>query len=158
MHAPIDLDELRARTGAELGVSGWVRIDQAMMDAHAATTGDAEWLHNDVERARAESPFGGTIAQGSLLLSNLVQLQEQVMAVGTDTPFRYALNYGFDRVRFIRPVRAGSRIRGRFEIAEVRPREDGRVVVVLGVTIEVDDEDDRPAVHAEWLGLLQPPT
>jgi acyl dehydratase len=153
---PIDLVELRSRIGAELGTSDWVLLDQAMLDAHAATTGDAEWIHNDVERAQVESPFGGTIAQGSLLLSNLVRLQEQVMSVSADTPFGYALNYGFDRVRFIRPVLAGSRIRGRFEVADVRSRDDGRAVVVLGVTLEVDDDDERPAVYAEWLGLLQP--
>jgi acyl dehydratase len=153
---PIDLAELRSRIGAELGTSDWVVIDQAMLDAHAATTGDAEWIHNDVQRAQAESPFGGTIAQGSLLLSNLVRLQEQVMSISTDTPFGYALNYGFDRVRFIRPVLAGSRIRGRFEVVDVRSRDDGRVVIVLGVALEVDDGDERPAVHAEWLGLLQP--
>jgi acyl dehydratase len=152
----LDPEALRGRVGTELGVSDWVIIDQAMVDAHAATTGDEEWIHNDPDRARAEAPFGGPIAQGSLLLSNLVRMQEQVLAVAADTPFGYALNYGFDRVRFVRPVLVGSRVRGRFEVAEVRMREDGRVVIVLGVDIEVDDGDERPAVHAQWLGLLPP--
>lgn len=149
-----DLDRLRGLAGSELGVSDWVPITQQMLDAHAATTGDRDWIHNDPERARAEGPFATTIAQGSLLLSHLVRFQEQVLPTLDNPAFAYALNYGFDRVRFVRPVPAGARIRGRLGLLEVRDREDG-ALVVFDVRVEVDDDDDRPAVVAQWLGLVR---
>jgi acyl dehydratase len=149
-----DLDRLRELAGRELGVSDWGPVTQQMLDAHAATTGDRDWIHNDPERARTEGPFGATIAQGSLLLSHLVRFQEQVLPTLDDPTFAYALNYGFDRVRFVRPVPAGARIRGRLGLRDVRDRDDG-ALVVLDVRIEVDDEDDRPAVVAQWLGLVR---
>jgi acyl dehydratase len=149
-----ELARLRTLAGGELGVSDWVTVTQQMLDAHADTTGDRDWIHNDPARAREEGPFGTTIAQGSLLLSHLVRFQEQVLPTLDEPVFAYALNYGFDRVRFVRPVPAGSRIRGRLGLQEVRDREDG-ALVVFDVRIEVDDEEDRPAVVAQWLGLVR---
>lgn len=113
---------LAAMRGSPLGTSAWLTVDQAMIDAHAEVTGDRDWLHNDPDRARRESPFGTTIAQGSLLLGNLVRFQEQVLSTVDDPAIAYALNYGFDRVRFVTPVPVGSRIRAHFEVKDPAPR------------------------------------
>ncbi|WP_052669083.1 MaoC family dehydratase [Nitriliruptor alkaliphilus] len=139
--------------GTSLGTSDWVTIDQGMIDAHADTTGDRDWIHNDVDRATREGPFGAPIAQGSLLIGNLVRMQEQVVRATADVGLAYALNYGFDRVRFVHPVRAGERIRAHLQLADLRPRDDGARVVTLEVTVEIEGRD-RPAVVAAWLGLL----
>lgn len=139
--------------GTSLGTSDWVTIDQAMIDAHAETTGDRDWIHNDVDRATREGPFGAPIAQGSLLIGNLVRLQEQVVRATADVGLAYALNYGFDRIRFVSPVRAGERIRAHLRLGDLRPRDDGARVVTLEVTVEVEGQD-RPAMVATWLGLL----
>jgi acyl dehydratase len=139
--------------GTHLGVSDWVTIDQAMIDAHAATTGDEHWIHNDPERAASEGPFGAAIAQGSLLIGNLVRLQEQVVRATSDVGVAYALNYGFDRIRFVRPVRAGERVRAHLRLLDRRSRDDGSTVVTLEVTLEVEGREG-PALVAHWLGLL----
>lgn len=138
--------------GSELGTSRWVTIDQAAIDAHAATTGDADWLHNDPDRA-AEGPFGAPIAQGSLLIGNLVRLQEDVVRATADAGAAYALNYGFDRIRFVTPVRAGERVRAHLTLLDRRERPDGATVVTLEVTLEIEGRE-RPALVAHWLGLL----
>lgn len=148
------LERMRELEGTELGVSDWVHITQEMVDAHAETTGDRDWIHNDPARAAAEGPFGGPIAQGSLLLSNLVRFQEQVLPTLGEPALAYALNYGFDRVRFVRPVVVGSRLRARIRLREVRERPDG-AVVVLEVRLELDDDREGPAAVAQWLGLLR---
>jgi acyl dehydratase len=145
---------LEALRGSSLGISDWLTVDQDMIDAHARTTGDRDWLHNDVERARREGPFGSTIAQGSLLIGNLVRLQEQVMSTVDDARFAYALNYGFNRIRFVRPVPAGGRVRLHLAVQDVQRREDGRWVLTLDVRLELDGAE-QPALVAEWLGLLQ---
>jgi len=143
---------LQDRVGEELGVSGWVAFDQEKVDQHADTTGDRHWIHNDPDRAARETPFGGAIVQGSLLLSSLFRFQEQVRSLAEDPVVAYALNYGFDRVRFLRPVLVGSRVRARFTISDVRERPDG-AVLVLDVHLEVDGEEE-PAMVAVWLGLV----
>lgn len=147
------LETISARVGQELGVSGWKTIDQAMIDAHAATTGDRDWLHNEPERAARESPFDGkTIAQGSLLLSLLVSFQEEIAPLAEEVP--YSLNYGYDRVRFIRPVLVDSRVRARMILKEVRPKGVDRAVVKTEVQLEVEGSET-PHVVAEWLGMVQ---
>ena len=144
--------EARNRTGEELGVSDWVTIDQARIDAHARNTVDQDWLHNDPERAAKESPFGGkTIAQGSLMLSMLVGFVDEIAPLADD--IAYALNYGFDRVRFVRPVPVDSRIRARMVLANVRPKGDGRYLVTIEATLEAEGAEE-PRLVAEWLGLL----
>lgn len=143
--------EARQRVGQELGLSGWVAIDQARIDAHARATGDEDWLHNDPARASREGPFGRTIAQGSLLLSMLVGFVNEIAPLADDVA--YALNYGFDRVRFVRPVPVGARIRARMRLADVRPKGDGRFVVVIDARLEREGESEPPLV-AEWLGLV----
>jgi acyl dehydratase len=138
--------------GTELGVSDWVTITQQMIDTHADTTGDAHWIHNDPERAAGQAPFGGPIAQGFLLLSHCSKFQEAVAPLADN--ILYALNYGFDRVRFLSPVPVNARIRGRLELSSVRKKDDTRYVVTTKVSIEVEGSD-KPAVVADWLGLVQ---
>jgi len=146
------LEQARRRVGEELGVSDWIAVDQRTIDDHARTTGDADWLHNDPERAARESPFGGrTIAQGSLLLSTLVGCVDRIAPLADD--IAYALNYGFERVRFVRPVPVGSRVRARMRLKDVRPRGEGRYLVTIEATLEQEGEE-RPRVVAEWLGML----
>lgn len=145
------IEAVRARIGEELGTSGWAVVDQARIDAHAGTTGDADWLHNDPERAAREGPFGATIAQGSLLLSLLVGFVDEIAPLSG--ALHYALNYGFDRVRFVRPVPVGARVRGRLRLADVRRKDAGRFVVVLDARLEREGAAE-PVLVAEWLGLV----
>ena len=135
------LDELQSLTGQEIGVSDWIEVTQPMIDSFAATTGDRQWIHTDPSR-------GPTIAHGFLTLSLLSTLLRQVVRVDDA---RMSINYGLDRVRFIAPVKVGSRIRGRFERASEEQREDG-TKVVWKVTIE-SDASEKPCCVAEWIVL-----
>jgi len=147
------LRALEARLGEELGASGWVALTQAKFDGFAAVTGDADWLHNDARRCAAESPFGGkTIAQGHLLLAHLSQAAEALMP--RPEGLRYALNYGYDRVRVIRPVSVGSRIRVRLRLEEVRRKGEGQYVVKTEAAVEVEGSAG-PHLVAEWLFFVQ---
>ena len=102
------LDELEALVGTELGTSEWVTVTQEMVNAFSKLTGDLQWIHLDVERARRESPFGGPIVQGLLTLSLIVKFRVEILEVRGVT--RY-INYGYDRVRFTAPIPVGSRVR-----------------------------------------------
>src|SRR2546426_10826145 len=137
--------------GRELGVSDWLTIDQARIDQFAACTGDHQWIHVDVERARRESPLGSTIAHGYLILALLPQFQYAIGIVpsGVDT----ALNYGLERVRFLAPVKTGARIRNRLELLAAEDKGGGRVLITMRNTIEIAGED-KPAMIAETLALL----
>ena len=144
--------ELDGLVGTEVAVSDWLPVTQAMIDAFADVTGDHQWIHVDVPRARAESPYGETIAHGFLTLSLVSRLLESTIVLDG---FRSGLNYGFNRIRFTGPVRAGRRIRGRFELAALEHLQplDGRtagVQTTWRVTVEVDGES-RPAIVAEWM-------
>jgi len=146
------LASLQAKIGQELGVSGWVEMTQEKFDTFAEVTGDKDWLHNDPERCARESPFGGTtIAQGHLLLAHLTKAAEDLMP--RPCGLLYALNYGYDRVRVIRPVPAGSRIRVRLKLNGIRPRGENQYVVKNEATIEVEGSDE-PHLVAEWLFLI----
>jgi acyl dehydratase len=149
--ASTTIENARRRIGEELGLSDWVTINQAKLDAHARNTGDEDWLHNDPARAARESPFGKTIAQGSLLLSMLVGFVNQIAPLADD--IAYGLNYGFDRVRFIRPVPVDSRVRARMVLKDVRPKGDSRYLVTIEATIEQEGTDE-PRLAAEWLALV----
>src|SRR3954464_11059270 len=105
------LDEISARVGTEVGVSEWILIDQARIDAFAEITEDRQFIHVDPQAA-ALTPFGGTVAHGFLTLSLLSRVAAEVMLVA-DT-LKMAVNYGFEKLRFIAPVRSGRRVRGRF--------------------------------------------
>jgi acyl dehydratase len=138
------IDELKTLTGQEVGVSDWLPVTQDMIDRFADVTGDHQWIHVDPERAKRETPFGSTIAHGFLTVSLLPQLSQQTITVKGD--YKMRINYGFNRLRFVSPVRAGSRIRARFTAQKVTDNE-----VTWLVTVDVEGQD-KPAVVAEWLG------
>lgn len=146
------LPELADRVGEELYVSDWLTIDQDMIDTFAEATGDHQWIHVDVERARAESPFGGTIAHGFLTLSLLSRLIGPALET---LPLKQGLNYGCDKVRFPQPVPAGGRIRARFRLEEVEAGQQGAVSCKILATVELEGAS-KPACVAEQILLLFP--
>ncbi len=146
MPTSFSLASLSALTGQELAVSDWLAIDQARITTFGETTGDTQWIHCDPARAAAESPFKTTIAHGFLTLSLIPHLVEQSIRF---EGARLALNYGLNRVRFVTPVPAGSRIRGRFAIAQVKSLDNG-LDVTLDCTVELEGAD-KPACVAEWI-------
>ena len=137
--------------GREMGTSDWIEVGQDRIDSFAACTGDAQWIHVDVARARRESPFGATIAHGYLTLSFIAPMMTQVGLVPRDA--KAALNYGLDKVRFIAPVKAGARVRGRLAIASAEPQTDGKVLLKAQCTLDIEGEA-KPALIAEILCLL----
>ena len=144
------LEDITARIGDELGASPWILIDQAAIDSFAEVTGDRQFIHVDPQAA-AHTPFGGTIAHGFLTLSLLSQMAASVMLVPQG--LRMAVNYGFERVRFIAPVRSGRRVRGRFVLAAAEEKRPGQWQFVHEVTVEIEGEE-KPALTAEWIGLI----
>ncbi len=137
-------DELTACVGSEIGVSEWLTVDQERINQFAEATGDHQWIHIDVERAKAESPFGGPVAHGYLTLALVVPLQKSVFRVdGT----KMGVNYGLDKARFPSPVMAGNRIRSRVELVESTPVEGG-IQVKFRHTVE-QDGGTKPACVAE---------
>jgi acyl dehydratase len=144
------LDEIRARIGSEIGVSDWILVDQARIDAFAEVTEDRQFIHVDPEAA-AHTPFGGTVAHGFLTLSLLSRMAAEVMLV-PDT-FRMGVNYGFDKVRFIAPVRSGKRVRGRFVLSRVEEKRAGQWEFLHQATVEIEGEA-KPALVADWIGLI----
>ena len=115
-----DFDDLRARVGQELGVSDWLTVDQSRIDQFAECTGDRQWIHVDVERARRESPFGGPVAHGYLTLSLLAPTALEIII--RPAGITQAFNYGLERVRFISPVKVGSRVRNRIKLLAVEEK------------------------------------
>ncbi|SFT69508.1 MaoC family dehydratase [Sedimentitalea nanhaiensis] len=144
------LDLAQQQVGTEVGVSNWITVDQTMIDAFARVTHDDQWIHVDPDRAAAQTPFGGTIAHGFLTLSLASRfaydcfpmLPGQVMGI----------NYGFDKLRFLSPVRAGSRVRGRFVLARVKKRNNTKLLREYTLTIEIEGQET-PALVGQWLGL-----
>ena len=141
-------EEIEAAVGEEIGVSDWVEIDQERVNAFADATGDHQWIHVDIEKAK-EGPFGGTIAHGYLTLSLVPWLGSQVFTL--DTPGA-KLNYGVNKVRFPNPVPVGSRIRATVKINGVSDVSAGKQLTV-GYTVEIEGQD-KPACVAESVVLL----
>lgn len=137
--------------GKELGISNWITVEQERINQFAACTGDHQWIHVDVERAKRESPFGGPVAHGYLTLSLLAEMNLDVGVVPHDA--LAAFNYGSDKVRFVAPVKAGSRIRTRVRLAQVSEQEGGRHLIKLANTVEIEGEA-KPALVAETLVML----
>lgn len=146
----ISVDALRQRVGQEIGVSSWHLVDQAMIDRFADVTGDRQFIHVDPERATADAPFGGTIAHGFLTLSLLSAMGQQALPAIEGR--RIGINYGFDRVRFLSPVRVGARLRGRFALEGVKHRSPHELALHYHVTVEIEGEA-KPALAAQWLTL-----
>lgn len=144
------LDEIRDQIGQEVGVSGWFLVDQARIDAFADATEDRQYIHVDPQAA-AQTPFGGTIAHGFLTLSLLSRMGGEVMLLPLG--LRMVVNYGLDRIRFLAPVRSGTRIRGRFVLDSIEDKAPGQVLMRHAVAVEIEDEL-KPALTAQWLTLL----
>lgn len=144
------IEQIRSRIGQEVGISGWLTIDQERITSFADTTQDRQFIHVDPQLA-AQTPFGGTVAHGFLSLSMLSRMAAEAMLVPDGV--KMLVNYGFDRVRFVAPVRAGKRIRGRFLLDCVEEKAPGQILLRHRVTVEIEDEE-KPALTAEWLGLL----
>lgn len=147
----IDVRTLRERVGEELATSDWLEVTQAKIDQFADATGDHQWIHVDAARAARESPFQTTIAHGFLTLSLVGALLRSAM---TPTGLKMAINYGLNRVRFIAPVPAGSRLRGRFAVGVVE-ETSGSIQVTWRATIEREGAD-RPVCVADWLVRYYP--
>ena len=145
------LSDLPRFVGKELGVSSWVTVDQSRIDQFAECSGDRQWIHVDVERARRESPFGGPIAHGYLTLSLVAAM---IMELGVIPPdAATGLNYGLDKVRFIAPVKAGARVRARAKLRSAEAQDDSRMLMRFDCTLEIEGEA-KPALVAELLCLL----
>src|SRR3954469_14005057 len=144
------LDEIRGRVGEEVGASAWLTIDQARIDSFAGATEDHQFIHVDPAAAIAAG-FGGTIAHGFLSLSLLSRMGAEAMLLPEG--MKMAVNYGLDRVRFLAPVRSGSRVRGRFVLDSVEEKAPGQWLMRHTVNVEIEGEA-KPALSAVWLGLM----
>lgn len=147
--APVAIDQLVANVGNEIGVSPWRVVTQQMIDMFADSIDDHQFIHVDPERA-AQTPFGGTIAHGFLTLSLLSAFSYE--SVPPLAGVEMGVNYGFEKVRFVTPVKTGARVRGRFVLADVNVRPSGWVQISTDVTVEVEGSI-KPALTARWLTL-----
>ncbi len=143
----VTLDQLAAREGQE-STSRWFPITQERIDAFATATEDTYFIHTDPERAKAETPWGGTIAHGFLTASLLSAMAYD--AVPRVAEAKHGVNYGFDRLRFVSPVPVGSNVRGRFRLDKLDRSKPGEVTLRWTVTVEIEGAE-RPALAAEWL-------
>ena len=136
--------------GQELGVSQWIAVDQDRINAFAEATGDHQWIHIDVERAQRESPYGTTIAHGFLTLSLIPGLSKDNYRVDNA---KMGINYGLNKVRFLAPVPAGSRVRLRSELVDAKKVNDSTVDLTVRQTVELDGSD-KPAAVAEVIARM----
>ncbi len=144
----VTIDEMKAMTGQPIGTSEWLTVSQEMIDKFADATGDHQFIHIDVEKAKL-TPFGGTIAHGFLSLSLMPVLTQM-----TDMPrldgIKMGVNYGGNKVRFLAPVRSGKRVRGHFKLLEIEEKRPGQFQQTIEYTLEIEGED-KPALIAEWI-------
>ena len=148
-HVPVT--ELSQYVGKELGRSAWLTIDQQRINLFAEATGDFQFIHVDPEKA-AKTPFGGTIAHGFLTVSLLSAMNYNCLPKIREQTL--GINYGFDKLRFMSPVKTGKRIRGSFKLAEARFRGAGMLMNTYEVTVEIEDER-KPALTANWITISQ---
>src|SRR5215471_3096879 len=141
------LEELKDHAGKEIGVTDWFPMTQERIQQFADSTGDHQWIHVDVERARRESPFKTTIAHGFLTLSLLPQFMPQVLQIKGG--MRMGINYGLNRLRFVSPLHSGTRIRARFTLQAMKDFGEGAELVYL-VTVEGENAE-KPICVAEWV-------
>lgn len=141
------IEELKSLIGEEIGASDWLEVTQSRINDFADATEDHQWIHIDAERAKTDSPFGSTIAHGFLTLSLLPHLAAQAYTVRGN--FKMGINYGLNRLRFISPVKSGSRVRARFTPQAVEDVAGG-AQVTWAVTVEAEG-GAKPALAAEWL-------
>jgi acyl dehydratase len=143
-------EEMVNAVGTKFEPGPWIEVSQERINAFADTTEDHQFIHVDIEKA-AKTPFGGTIAHGLLTLSLLPRLVEQSGVFPEKIVM--GLNYGFDKVRFLSPVRAGKRVRANVTVASVDRKDENRFLVKLSVSVEIEGEET-PALVAEWLNML----
>ena len=144
------IEDIQSKVGTEIGVSDWILVNQARIDSFAEVTEDRQFIHVDPEAA-AKTPFGGTVAHGFLTLSLLSRMAADTMLRPEDV--KMGVNYGFERVRLMAPVRSGKRVRGRFTLVRFEERNPGEWQFVHTVTVEIEGED-KPALVADWIGLI----
>ena len=149
MMQTISKNDIGDHINEALGHSDWLLIDQERINGFAESTDDFQFIHVD-EKAAAKTPFGGTIAHGFLTLSLLSSLCSDLMLKIDGTVM--SLNYGFDKVRFLTPVKVGSRVRAHAKLLESVEKNPGQILAKHEVTIEIEGED-KPALVAEWLGM-----
>lgn len=147
----IDAADLKQYQGTELGASDWFTVDQPRINAFADATLDHQFIHVDEEAAKA-TPFGGTIAHGYLTLSLLPHLQTSIDDFLVPNGLKMGMNYGFDKLRFMAPVKAGKRIRARAKLLEADERRPGQWLLKFEFTVDIEGET-KPALIAEWLIL-----
>lgn len=140
---------LKAEVGKELGLSDWFEVDQDRINLFANATGDHQWIHVDVERSNNESPYGGPIAHGHLTLSLVPRLIANTIEY---LPHSAGINYGLDKVRFMSPVKAGRRIRGRIRLRSAERTSEKTVKVMYSTTVEIEGEG-KPACVADTIAL-----
>ena len=148
---PVSFATYQGMAGKEIGVSSWHLIDQNRINVYADVIEDHQFIHVDPERAKKETAFGTTIAHGFLTMSLMSIMSYEVMPVIEGTTM--GVNYGFDKLRFISPVRAEKRVRGRFVLAEAKLRKPKELQSRTNVTVEIEGED-KPAIVADWIGLI----
>ena len=149
MALTLNVDQLNDYIGKEVGISEWLLVDQERINQFADATGDHQYIHVDSDRA-AQTPFGTTIAHGFLTMSLMVlmgyegstKLENSVMGI----------NYGFDKLRFINPVKVNSKIRGRFQLISAEEKKPNQWLLKHNITVEIAGEEE-PALVAEWLGM-----
>ncbi|WP_119168490.1 MaoC family dehydratase [Algihabitans albus] len=146
-----DLAALEIVIGQPLGISRWFEIQQDDIDAFGILTEDRDAMHMDPEWAAENSPFGGTIAYGFQTLSMMTAMVNDILPRGSREA--YKINYGFDRIRLMAPVRAGKRIRGAAQLKSLRAREDDSHIVTITLTVEIEGET-RPAAICDWLFIV----
>jgi acyl dehydratase len=148
---PISLEAYQKMVGHEVGVSSWHLVDQGRINVYADVIEDHQFIHIDPERARRETAFGTTVAHGFLTMSLLSIMSYEVMPVIEGTTM--GVNYGFDKLRFISPVRSGARVRGRFVLTEAKLRKPKELQSRTSVSVEIEGEE-KPALVADWIGLI----
>ncbi len=143
-------EKMVEQAGTKFEPGEWVEVTQQRINEFADCTGDHQFIHIDEEKA-AQTPFGGTIAHGFLTLSLLVKMCEGRSIVPENTVM--GINYGFDKIRFLMPVRAGKRVRAHVEVMSVEAKDDNRFLIKNAVSVEIEGEET-PALVAEWLSMV----
>lgn len=145
----VKAEDLQATIGTDLGVSDWIVIEQDRVNQFAGVTEDHQFIHVNPEMAKM-TPFGGPIAHGFLTLSLLSKFSEQGGLVIEGV--KMGVNYGFEKVRFLAPVKVGKKVRGHFKLKAAEEKRPGQYLLTYEVTVEIEGED-KPALIADWLGM-----
>ncbi|QFU76442.1 MaoC family dehydratase [Halioglobus maricola] len=146
----VSLEEFHALVGTKFEPGPWISIEQDRINTFADCTEDHQFIHIDEEAAK-QTPFGGTIAHGFLTLSLMVKMIEDVGVMPANVVM--GMNYGFDKIRFLSPVRAGKRVRANVELLDLTEKDGGRLLIKQGVSVEIEGEET-PALVAEWLSMV----